>query len=286
MNLKNNSPDAALQSQNNGVVVSGRFRTGVTLKNGWGVQGGGFARGKEVQLQGSAGGFRMYDLGIKKDFKNKRGSVGLAMENFLTDALKMKTNLSSATFDQMTTMYRYNRGFRVNFSYRLGKMTFVETKSRRRKSVNNDDQKSDGGGGNDAGIQTPQATPAVTIPAGGAAGRPQGAFGNRPQGQAGSAPKTATDSTSGKSGFSTPVTVDSTSRRQPGMNIPATVDSTQRKMDTTIVQPMNVVPVVPTDSTSEKKSEIILPAGTTDSTQKKPAVIIPVTPADSTKKPE
>jgi len=287
VNLKNNSPDAALQSQNNGVVVSGRFRTGVTLKNGWGVQGGGFARGKEVQLQGSAGGFRMYDLGIKKDFKNKRGSVGLAMENFLTDALKMKTNLSSATFDQMTTMYRYNRGFRVNFSYRLGKMTFVETKSRRRKSVNNDDQKSDGGGGNDAGIQTPQATPAVTIPAGAAAGRPQGAFGNRPQGQAGAAQKTATDSTSGKSGFSTPVTVDSTSRRQPGMNIPATVDSTQRKMDTTIVQPMNVVPVVPTDSTSEKKSEIILPAGTTDSTQKKPAVIVmPVTPADSTKKPE
>ena len=71
------------------------------------------------------------------------------------------------------------------------------------------------------------------------------------------------------------------------MNIPATVDSTQRKMDTTIVQPMDVVPVVPTDSTSEKKSEIILPAGTTDSTQKKPAVIVmPVTPADSTKKPE
>jgi outer membrane receptor protein involved in Fe transport len=287
VNLKNNSPDAALQSHNNGVVVSGRFRTGVTLKNGWGVQGGGFARGKEVQLQGSAGGFRMYDLGIKKDFKNKRGSVGLAMENFLTDALKMKTDLSSATFDQMTTMYRYNRGFRVNFSYRLGKMTFVETKSRRRKSVNNDDQKSDGGGGNDAGIQTPQATPAVTIPAGGAAGRPQGAFGNRPQGQAGAAPKTATDSTSGKSsGFSTPVTADSTSRRQPGMNIPATVDSTQRKMDSTIVQPMNVTPVVPTDSTSEKKPEIVLPAGTTDSTQKKPVIMMPVTPADSTKKPQ
>jgi outer membrane receptor protein involved in Fe transport len=280
VNLKNNSPIASLRSQNDGVVVSGRFRTGVTLKNGWGVQGGGFARGKEVQLQGSAGGFRMYDLGIKKDFKNKRGSVGLAMENFLTDALKMQTNLRSASFDQVSTMYRYNRGFRVNFSYRLGKMTFVESKPRRRKSVSNDDQKSDGGG-NDAGGQSQQAAP-VTIPAAGAAGRPQGGFGNRPQGQPGTAPKAAMDSTSRRTGLGAPGAADSTSRSQPPVinNITPKADSVTGKTDSTQVRPVIITP--PADSTSGKP-ELINPATTTDSTQKKPAV--PETPADSTKKP-
>lgn len=254
VNLKNNSPDAALQSSNSGYVVSGRFRTGVTLKGGWGIQGGGFARGNEVQLQGSAGGFRMYDLGVKKDFKNKRGSVGLAMENFLSDALKMRTDLSSSTFNQVSTIYRYNRGFRINFSYRLGKMTFVETKARRRRSVNNDDQKSDGGGGNDGGGQmqqaAPAATPAITP---GAGGRPAG-MGNRPQGQP---------------GFTAPQTrPDSASRMQPGMNIPQKADSMQKKMDSTQVMPGATIPQTPADST-----------------QKMPATVIPQTPADSTKKP-
>jgi outer membrane receptor for ferrienterochelin and colicin len=254
VNLKNNSPVAALQSSNDGIVISGRVRTGLNLKGGWGIQAGGFARGKEIQLQGSQGGFRMYDLGVRKDFKNKRGSIGLAMENFFTDALKMKTNLSSPTFDQVSTMYRYNRGFRVNFSYRIGKMTFVEQKTRRRKSVSNDDQKSDGGG-NDGGGQMQQAAPAVTPAAtpGGAGGRPAGA-GARPQGQ---------------SGFTAPQSnsTDSTSRKQPAMNLPQKSDSTQ---------------TAPVDSTS-RKPEAGVPV-TPDSTKKVP-VVMPQTPADTTKKP-
>jgi len=291
VSLKNNSPNAALQSTNDGFVLSGRFRTGLTLKGGWGIQGGGFIRGKEVQLQGSQGGFRMYDLGVKKDFKNKRGSIGLAMENFFAPALKMKTNLSSATFTQESTIYRYNRGFRLNFSYRLGKMTFVESKPRRRKSVSNDDQKSDGGGGNDAGAQTQQAAPAITpvvIPQGGAAGgRPQGAYGNRPAGN--------------KVDLSAPQPADSTLRKAPGMrnapdstmrksgmSVPQTsTDSTLRKApelmtapDSTLKNPGMVIPATPADSTSGTKPASVMP----DSTQKKPAVILPQTSADSTKK--
>jgi outer membrane receptor protein involved in Fe transport len=163
-------------SSNSGVVVSGRFRTGLTLKGGWGIQGGGFARGRDVQLQGTQAGFRMYDLGVKKDFKNKRGSIGLGMENFLAPRYRMKTSLESATFTQVNNNYLYNRGFRVNFSYRLGKMTFVEQRTRRKKSISNDDQKSDGGG-NDMGGAAQPTTPAATTPAGGAGARPAGATG-------------------------------------------------------------------------------------------------------------
>ncbi|WP_138480427.1 TonB-dependent receptor domain-containing protein [Dyadobacter bucti] len=189
VSLSNNSPNPALKNNNSGVVVSGRFRTGLTIKNGWGLQAGGFVRGRDVQLQGTQAGFRMYDFGIKKDFTNKRGSIGFGMENFLAPSFKMKTSLESATFTQNNTNFLYNRGFRINFSYRLGKMTFVEQKARRRKSVNNDDQKSDGGGGMDAGgAGGAQAAPAITVPAvrpAGATGRPQGM---RPAGDSTAAP--------------------------------------------------------------------------------------------------
>ncbi len=150
-NLRNNSSDIGTNSANDGFVFSGRFRTGLTFKNGWGVQAGGFMRGKEVQLQGTQMGFRMYDLGVKRDFKNKRGSIGLGMENFLAPRFKMATQLETATFTQNNVNYLYNRGIRVNFSYQLGKMNFVEQKPRRKRSVTNDDQKSDGGGGGDTG---------------------------------------------------------------------------------------------------------------------------------------
>jgi iron complex outermembrane receptor protein len=180
--LSNNSPDPALQNSNSGFVLSGRLRTSLTIKNGWGLQAGGFMRGRDVQLQGTQAGFRMYDFGLRKDFKNKRGSIGFAMENFLAPSFKMKTSLESNTFTQNNTNYLFNRGFRVNFSYRFGKMTFVEQKTRRKKSVNNDDQKSDGGGNMDTGGGGGGAqTPAVTPAAGGRSG--QGASGaGRPQG--------------------------------------------------------------------------------------------------------
>jgi hypothetical protein len=54
-----------------------------------------------------------------------------------------------------------NMNFKVNFSYRIGKMSFAGTK--RKKSVNNDDQK-DGGG--DATPQPVQAQP-MGMPGGG-----------------------------------------------------------------------------------------------------------------------
>lgn len=149
--LNNNSGDVSTRSSNSGYVFSGRFRTGLNFKNGWGFQGGGFMRGKEVQLQGTSMGFRMYDLGVKKDFKNKRGSIGFGMENFLAPRFNMKTVMETTSFTQINNSFMYNRGFRLNFSYKLGKMEFVEQKKRQGKSISNDDQKSGSAGAADSG---------------------------------------------------------------------------------------------------------------------------------------
>ena len=148
--LTNNSPTASLNTSNSGWVINYRFFTNLTLGNGWGLQGFGFMRSKQIQLQGSQGGFGIYSLGIKKDFKNKRGSLGLGTENFLAEAFKMKNEFTSSTFTQNSVNYMYNRGFRVSFNYRIGKMSFDENFSlfgKKKKSVNNDDQKKEDDGG-------------------------------------------------------------------------------------------------------------------------------------------
>lgn len=155
--LTNNSGNSALGASNSGIVVSGRLFTNLTFKNGWGFQGFGFMRGRDVQLQGTQTGFRMYSLGVKKDFNNKRGSVGLGMENFLQKSFRQETQLKTPTFTQTNINDLYNRGIRVNFSYKLGKMSFEDQQPRRRrKSVSNDDVKGDSGSGD-----TQQAAPAA-----------------------------------------------------------------------------------------------------------------------------
>ncbi len=160
--------DPSMKQSNSGVVFSGRMFTNLQLKNGWGVQGFGGMRGNQVTLQGTSGSFYMYSLGLKKDFANKKGSIGFAAENFLANSMKVRTTVNTPTFSQNSTNEMYNRGVRMTFSYKIGKMTFEQPNRRKKKSVSNDDVKGDGGGGGDQ----QQAAPAAA-PAGGGGGRPR-----------------------------------------------------------------------------------------------------------------
>ncbi|WP_234733655.1 TonB-dependent receptor domain-containing protein [Tellurirhabdus bombi] len=139
--LSNNGNNGQPRFSNSGMVVSGRLFTSLQLKSGWGFQGFAFSQGRRVQLQGTQGGFTFYSLGVKKDFKNKRGSIGLAGENFVMKAFKIRNELQTPEFTQSSLTRLYNRGVRVNFSYRFGKMGFDQQSRRRKKSVTNDDVK-------------------------------------------------------------------------------------------------------------------------------------------------
>jgi ferric enterobactin receptor len=135
---------------NDGMNISGGSFMQATFKNGWGAQAFGFLQGQQVQLQGMKGGFGFYTIGVKKDFKNKKGSVGLAAENFLANRFRINTVLNSPQFDQVNDVYLYNRGVRMTFSYKIGKMT-MDAPRKKAKSVNNDDVKSDGSGQTQSG---------------------------------------------------------------------------------------------------------------------------------------
>lgn len=144
--LDNNSPVEALRASNEGLVFSGRLFGNYQLKNDWALQFFSFYRGRQVQLQGTQGGFGIYSLAINKNFKNKKGSIGFGAENFFAPSMKIRNELVSPTINQSGYNEMYNMNFKINFSYRIGKMSFDQQRPRRsRRSINNDDLK-DGGG--------------------------------------------------------------------------------------------------------------------------------------------
>ena len=171
--MDNNNPVDSLRASNEGMVASGRVFGSYNFSKGWGAQFFSFYRGRQVQLQGTQGGFYMYSLGFRKEFNEKRGSIGLAAENFLQPSIKMRTKIESPLLSQSRLNTRNNLSFRITFSYRIGKMS-MDDRPRRRRSINNDDLKDDNGGeggmqmgtegvspqgGNRQGAQRATATP-------------------------------------------------------------------------------------------------------------------------------
>jgi len=164
--LKNNNPNPLYSASNEGVVASFRLFGSYNLSKGWGIQTFAFYRGNQVQLQGNQGGFGIYSLGLKKDFINKKGSIGFGAENFFTpNGFAIKSNVDSPTISQNSISTLRNMNFKLTFSYKIGKITFTDGK-KKKKSVNNDDLK-DGGGDNGGQQATPAAAPA------GGGGRPR-----------------------------------------------------------------------------------------------------------------
>jgi outer membrane receptor protein involved in Fe transport len=139
--LDNGLSDPLLAAQNEGFVVSGRMFGNYTLPKNWQLQLFTFARGRRVELQGSSGGFAAYGLSLNKQFAEKRGSIGFGAENFLAKEFIIRNEIITPTIMQNSTSAIRNMNFKVNFSYRIGKLSMDQGRPRKRKSVNNDDLK-------------------------------------------------------------------------------------------------------------------------------------------------
>ena len=163
--LANNVADPLLNARNEGLQTNFRVFGNYNIGNGWGAQVFSFYRVNQIQLQGSQGGFGIYSLSFKKDFKNKKGSIGFGAENFLTpNGFIIRNETKTATINQVSENTLRNMNFKINFSYRIGKMSFGPTK--KKKSVNNDDTKGEGGDSAPAPVQ-PMGMPGMRMGGGG-----------------------------------------------------------------------------------------------------------------------
>ncbi|WP_229317559.1 TonB-dependent receptor [Larkinella sp. C7] len=116
------------QISNQGFRWGGRIDTQLQLDKDWAVQANIGYRGKDINLQGYRIGFAQYSLGARKDFSNKRGSLGLAAENFLTRGMGFTSVLTSAQFNQDFRQYIYNASVRATFSYKIGSLNGAKVK--------------------------------------------------------------------------------------------------------------------------------------------------------------
>jgi hypothetical protein len=210
--LNNNVDSIIFKAKNSGWVYNARLFGSYNLTKGWGFQFFTFYRGRQVQLQGTQGGFYVYSLALRKEFANKKGSVGVGAENFFYPRITIQNEQSSPILQQNITNVITNLNFKVTFSYRIGKMSF-DTPRGRKKSINNDDLKDEGGGDGGMGGGTPSG--------GGGGGR-----GQMPTGGGQRAPVAAPTA-----GTSTAATVD-TVLYNPVGTWSYTVDSPQGGMGT------------------------------------------------------
>jgi len=144
--LAPNLDGLSMDFSSKGWNLNGRVMSQISLNKGWQIQGFGFMRGNSVVAQGVQSGWGHYALGFRKEFANKKGSIGLNAQNFFKDHMKFTSTLHTFQNTQESVDYRYNRGFNVTFNYKIGKMGPEALKPKKRaKGVKNDDLKDAGG---------------------------------------------------------------------------------------------------------------------------------------------
>ncbi len=126
--------------QNNNYQYNIMLNTTLQLKDDWIIEAFGLFNSPRVTLQGSNPAFSIFNVGFKKQFWNKKASLGLNITNPFTPYLKFKQDLSGPGFYQYTVNAIPFRAVGINFSYQFGKMEF-RNPMQRRKGVNNEDLK-------------------------------------------------------------------------------------------------------------------------------------------------
>ncbi len=137
-----NTQDIRLADQSRSAIMYNyNFGTTIRLKNNWKAEGFGFGRSKSQSLQGYSTTFSMMSFGVKKDFKNKRGSLGIRIiEPFLKNGKKRFESYSKGdNFEQESIRDINFTSIGISFKYTFGKLNFKSNKSR--KSIENTDVK-------------------------------------------------------------------------------------------------------------------------------------------------
>jgi outer membrane receptor protein involved in Fe transport len=112
----------------------------LTFKSGIIAEVFGFDNSPRRTIQGTNPAFGIYALGIRKQFDNKRASIGFNTVDPFSKYKDFNQNIRSSTFVQTSSTAFPFRSFGLTFSYSFGKVSFSNPQEKK-KGVNNDDQK-------------------------------------------------------------------------------------------------------------------------------------------------
>ncbi|WP_214069902.1 outer membrane beta-barrel family protein [Mucilaginibacter sp. dw_454] len=143
------------QSQNGTYIQYGGFmRATLTLPKDFVAESFAFGNSARRTIQGTNPAFSIFGVGFKKQFDNKKYSLGVNAIQPFSNYKDFNTNINSPGLVQ-TSKFQYPfRSFGLTFSYNFGKLSFkAPDPTAKKKGVNNDDLKQDdnGMGGGAAG---------------------------------------------------------------------------------------------------------------------------------------
>jgi len=105
----------------------------------------GWYRSPRQTIQGVIPSFSMVSFGLKKEFNNKRGSIGIGLIEPWIKYKSFETDLSGDNFVQRSNNQILFRSLQINFKYKFGRLKFDPIKNK--TTINNNDLKQNEGGG-------------------------------------------------------------------------------------------------------------------------------------------
>ena len=139
-NMKTSIRDVALARES--LIYKYSLSANVKLGNGYKLEGRTFFRSPRQTIQGERPSFSMMSFGLKKEFNNKRGSIGIGMIEPFSKYKSFDTNIEGEmangnTFENIRDYEILFRSFNISFKYKFGKIDFDPIK--KKASLENDD---------------------------------------------------------------------------------------------------------------------------------------------------
>ena len=120
-------------------MYSYNFGGNLSFAKYWKAETFAFYRSPSQTLQGSITSFSMMSIGIKREFKNKRGSIGIRIIEPFQKNKEFRSDLSGDFFTQESIRTIPFRSLSISFKYTLGKLNFKD--GYKKTNIRNDDIK-------------------------------------------------------------------------------------------------------------------------------------------------
>ncbi|NRB64254.1 MAG: TonB-dependent receptor, partial [Saprospiraceae bacterium] len=145
INLENYQSEGTIRGErltNDVWIWGGNLSFTYSLPKNFKLEINGFYRSPRASLQGTRASYRRISFGARKEFWEKRASLGLVLSQPFQEFLEFENELQGPTFTQRSTNAFQSRNLALSFSYRFGKLDFNNQRNRPGRSrINNNDTK-------------------------------------------------------------------------------------------------------------------------------------------------
>lgn len=117
-------PNVKTTYSSNSILYSVNANASWSLPKDFAIEAFGMFNSPRRTIQGENPSFSMFNIGFKKDFMEKRASIGMNLSNPFNEYRDFTSKISGNGFDQSSQTSVPFRSIGISFSYRFGKVDF------------------------------------------------------------------------------------------------------------------------------------------------------------------